>query len=68
MKCGFSNFGGPAARAFTPHSFRCLNCPSNLIGQDHPDKPAGGVEINGMSLQPDTVALGHSAVKKQEGG
>jgi hypothetical protein len=30
-------------RAFTTDSSRCLNCPSNLIGHDHPDKPANGV-------------------------
>jgi len=29
--------------AFTPDSSRCLNCPSNLIGHDHPNKPANGV-------------------------
>jgi hypothetical protein len=32
-----------AARAFTFDSSRYLNCPSNLIGHDHPDKPANGV-------------------------
>jgi hypothetical protein len=32
-----------AARAFTFDSSRYLNCPSNLIGHDHPNKPANGV-------------------------
>ena len=31
-----------AMRAFTPRSSRTLNCPSNLIGHDHPNKPANG--------------------------
>jgi hypothetical protein len=39
--CDFAAAG--AARPFTPDSSRCLNCPSNLIGHDHPNKPANGV-------------------------
>jgi hypothetical protein len=35
------------SRAFTPRSSRYLNCPSNLIGHDHPNKPANGVGNNG---------------------
>ena len=34
--CDFM-FGG-AMRTFTPRSSRTLNCPSNLIGHDHPNK------------------------------
>jgi hypothetical protein len=30
------------ACAFTPDSSRCLNCSSNLIGHDDPNKPANG--------------------------
>jgi hypothetical protein len=31
-------------RAFTPRSSRTLNCPSNLIGHDHPNnRPENGV-------------------------
>jgi hypothetical protein len=31
-------------RAFTSRSSRTLNCPSNLIGHDHPNnRPANGV-------------------------
>src|SRR5258707_9223635 len=33
--------------AFTPRSSRYLNCPSNLIGHDHPNKPPNGVGNNG---------------------
>jgi hypothetical protein len=36
-----------AANAFTFDSSRYLNCPSNLIGHDHPNKPANGVGNNG---------------------
>jgi hypothetical protein len=41
----FADDGG--ARAFTPDSSRCLNCSSNLIGHDDPNKPANGVGNNG---------------------
>jgi hypothetical protein len=34
--------GGQPSRAFTSGSSRRLNCPSNLIGHGHPDKPANG--------------------------
>ena len=36
-----------AAQAFTCDSSRYLNCPSNLIGHDDPNKPANGVGNNG---------------------
>jgi hypothetical protein len=32
-----------AERAFTFDSLQYLNCPSNLVGHDHPNKPANGV-------------------------
>jgi hypothetical protein len=32
-----------AGHAFTPDSSRYLNRPSNLIGDDHPNKPVNGV-------------------------
>jgi hypothetical protein len=46
-----TSVGGPfdflahahAGRTFAPDSSRYLNCPSNLIGQDHPDTPVRGV-------------------------
>jgi hypothetical protein len=31
-----------AGKAFTSDSSRYLNCPSNLIGHDHANKPANG--------------------------
>jgi hypothetical protein len=40
----FCDFPAIHARAtFTSRSSRYLNCPSNLIGHDHPNKPANGV-------------------------
>jgi hypothetical protein len=43
--CDFA-FGG-ALRAFTSRSSRTLNCPSNLIGHDHPNnRPENGVGDN----------------------
>lgn len=37
-----------AMRAFTSRSSRTLNCPSNLIGHDHPNnRPENGVGITG---------------------
>jgi len=36
-----------AGSAFTLHSSRYLNCPSNLIGHDHPNKPANGEGLAG---------------------
>jgi hypothetical protein len=40
----FCDFPAIDARAtFTSRSSRYLNCPSNLIGHDHPNKPANGV-------------------------
>jgi hypothetical protein len=43
VKQAFPPFADPrAGQAFTPDSSRCLNCPSNLIGHDHPNKPANG--------------------------
>ena len=38
--CNFAS--AREVRAFTPRSSRYLNCPSNLIGHDHPNKPANG--------------------------
>jgi hypothetical protein len=35
-----------AGNAFTPDSSRCLNCPSNLIGHDHFNKPVSGERFN----------------------
>src|ERR1019366_6418765 len=38
---------GCAEDAFTFDASRYLNCPSNRIGHDHPNKPANGVGNNG---------------------
>jgi hypothetical protein len=35
---------------FTPDSSRYLNCPSNLIGHDHPNKPANGKRMIRQSV------------------
>jgi hypothetical protein len=39
-----------AGNAFTPDSSRYLNCPSNLIGHDHPNKPANGERMIRQSV------------------
>ncbi|HEY2213355.1 MAG TPA: hypothetical protein VGH62_17410, partial [Bradyrhizobium sp.] len=54
----------PCGRAFTPRSSRYLNCPSNLIGHDHLNKPANGV---GVSDGRAGAALGKFAVNKNKG-
>jgi hypothetical protein len=38
--CGFA--AKPAENSFRFDSSRTLNCSSNLIGHDHPNKPANG--------------------------
>jgi hypothetical protein len=44
VKGALPRFGSCRGRnLFTPDSSRYLNCPSNLIGHDHPNKPANGV-------------------------
>jgi hypothetical protein len=37
--------GMRAGKSFTSDSSRCLNCPSNLIGHDHSNKPANGCGV-----------------------
>jgi len=45
---GFSRpLTGAAGPAFRFDSSRCLNCPSNLIGHDHRNKPANGGWVTG---------------------
>ena len=62
----FRDFPADGPRpAFTPHSSRSLNCPSNLIGHDHPNKPANGEGNNGTFLQLDgSRARGGRQTKK----
>jgi hypothetical protein len=48
MAKGFLHFTADrAANAFTPHSSQYLNCRSNFMGHDDPDKPANGGTDNG---------------------
>jgi hypothetical protein len=60
------DFGDPGAVAcakpFTHDSSRYLNCPSNLIGHDHPNKPANGVGNSGTFHQVDRGRASKSAV------
>src|SRR5665647_1133993 len=55
---------GCAEDAFTFDSSRYLNCPSNLTGHDHPNKPANGVGNNGTFCKWTGAALGQGAAKK----
>jgi uncharacterized protein len=65
-KQAFLQSGGAGLReAFTPDSSRYLNCSSNLIGHDHPNKPANGVGMTGRS----TVGQGpRSSERRPKGG
>jgi hypothetical protein len=47
--CDFA--AGGAGQAFTFDSSRYLNCPSNFIGHDHPNKPANGKRMIRQSVQ-----------------
>jgi len=52
-----------AMRAFTPRSSRTLNCPSNLIGHDHPNKPANGTRLirqsaGGLAIRSRALLIG----------
>jgi uncharacterized protein len=52
---------------FTPDSSRYLNCPSNLIGHDHPNKPANGVGNNRAFLKQvdgSRARVGRQKIKK----
>src|ERR1700722_11375412 len=58
-KCALLPFCGWRGRnLFTPDSSRYLNCPSNLIGHDHPNKPANGEGITGRFNKWTAAALG----------
>jgi len=51
VKSAFLRFQARGARiAFTSRSSRYLNCPSNLIGHDHPNKPANGERMIRQSV------------------
>jgi hypothetical protein len=63
--CDFPAFGAQAA--FTSRSSRYLNCPSNLVGHDHPNKPANGEGNNGTFSKWTGTALGCQGGKKQKG-
>jgi hypothetical protein len=42
--------GGRLRNPFTPDSSQYLNCPSNLIGHDHFNKPANGERMIRQSV------------------
>jgi hypothetical protein len=64
--CDFDTAG--AESVFTPDSSRCLNCPSNLIGHDDPNKPANGEGNDGTFLQVDgSRARGRAANNQKRG-
>jgi hypothetical protein len=46
--CDFA--AGIAGQTFTFDSLRYLNCPSNFIGHDHPNKPANGKRMIRQSV------------------
>jgi hypothetical protein len=53
-------------RAFTSRSSRTLNCPSNLIGHDHPNnRPENGVGITGSLTVDRGRARGRAATIKR---
>jgi hypothetical protein len=53
-------------RAFTSRSSRTLNCPSNLIGHDHPNnRPENGVGITGKFTVDRGRARGRAATIKR---
>jgi hypothetical protein len=63
---GFCDFARRTPRVpFRFDSLRCLNCSSNLIGHDHPDKPANGDGDNGTSNDRTGAALGGEAANKK---
>ena len=60
---GLSSITAPRKlEAFTTDSSRYLNCPSNLIRQDHPNRPASGLEDNGTFCKRTGAALGRAPV------
>lgn len=63
--CDFAAAG--ADPAFTSDSSRTLNCPSNLIGHDHPNKPANGEGPTGRFLQVDGSRARGRAANNQKG-
>jgi hypothetical protein len=66
--CDFAAAG--ADPAFTSDSSRTLNCPSNLIGHDHPNKPANGEGLTGRFNKWTGAALGgeRPTIKKGDVG
>jgi hypothetical protein len=63
----FCNFTADCAgHAFTPDSSRYLNCPSNLIGHDDPNKPANGRTDNGTPLRLDRSRARNRAANNQK--
>src|SRR3954453_20158671 len=59
MKWAFPRFRAPEPGfAFRFDSSRCLNCSSNLIGHDHPNKPANGSGDDGTLNDWTGAALG----------
>ena len=58
---------GAGRRAFTSDSSRYLNCPSNLIGHDHPNKPANGDGDNRTFRQLDRGRARGEGGQKEKG-